>query len=113
MTIVVDECLPKRLSRVLVGHDAVTVQELGFGGLSDRDLLARLDGRFEVFITIDQGLTFEQDLRDRTISVVTLAAASNTFEALEPLLPDLLAVLETLDRGGLARVGRDDAGTTT
>ena len=105
MKIAVDECLPKRLCQVLTGHDAVLVQHLGYSGLSDRDLLDRLEGHVEVFITIDSGVTHQQNLEGRTISIVTLSAVSNTFEALEPLVPRILEVLEELEVATLVRIG--------
>ena len=100
MKIAVDECLPKRLCQALTGHDAVLVQQLGYSGLSER-----LDGHFDAFITIDQGVSQQQNLEGRAISIVTLSAASNTFEMLEPLVPDLLGVLERLEAATVVRIG--------
>lgn len=59
---VLDECLPKRLCRDFVGHDAVTVPMIGLAGIDNGELLRRLAGRRDVFVTIDANLVHQQDL---------------------------------------------------
>jgi hypothetical protein len=56
--------------------------------------LALAEGRFDVFVTVDKGLPFEQNLKDRTLSVIALRAVSNRYDDLCPLIP---AVLRPLD----------------
>jgi hypothetical protein len=74
MRIILDECLPKRLTKELPGHDARTVQQMGWGGISNGNLLALLGGQFDAFITVDSNLAYQQcgravpALRDRRIS---------------------------------------------
>ena len=104
MRVLLDECLPRRLKRSIAGHDVVTVPEAGWAGRSNGDLLALAGERFDVFVTVDRNLPAQQNLGSGP-AVVILAAPSNRFQDLEPLVPELLGVLETITRGQLVRLG--------
>ncbi len=106
MRVIVDECLPNRLCKALTGHDAILVQKAGYSGLKDGALLDRIDGTFDVFITIDGNLTYQQNLTDRRIAVVVLRAVTNAFEDVEPLVKSILEVLQTVEAGDVVYVGR-------
>ena len=56
MRILIDECLPRKLRLLLVGHEAITVAQAGWSGLKNGKLLALAQEGFDVFITIDQNL---------------------------------------------------------
>ena len=60
MRILLDECLPKRLKRDLTGHTARTVPEMGWAGKENGELLALATGQFDVFLTVDRNLSFQQ-----------------------------------------------------
>ena len=96
MRVLLDECLPKRLIRELPGHEARTVQQMGWGGISNGKLLALMGGRFDAFITVDSNLAYQQNLSALPVAVVVLRAPSNKMEDLRPLLPSLLAALAAL-----------------
>lgn len=100
-----DECLPRRLARALVGHDVKTVQQSGWVGKTNGDLLRLMQGRFEVFITIDSNLLSQQKLTDLPIALVVLSAKSNKFEDIEPLVSDILHTLASIKPGQVARIG--------
>lgn len=106
MKIIVDECLPHRLAKALSRHDheAVLVQKAGYGGLKDRALLKEIHGKFDAFVTIDSNLTYQQNLSQNSVGIVVLGALSNTFDDIEPLIPDILKILETLKPGDVAYV---------
>ena len=53
MRVVLDECLPKRLTRELPGHEARTVQQMGWSGISNGKLLSLIRGQFDAFLTVD------------------------------------------------------------
>lgn len=89
MRILLDVCLPRRLKRDLTGHEALT--------------LAQSD--FDVFLTVDRNLSFQQNVNKFNIAVVVLVAKSNKHAALQPLIPDVLSVLATLAPGQVVRVG--------
>jgi hypothetical protein len=60
--VLLDECLPKRLKRELVGHDTRTIPEMGWASKRNGELLALAVGRFDVFLTADRNLSFQQDV---------------------------------------------------
>ena len=69
---------------------------MGWAGLSNGELLRTAAASFDVVLTADQGMEFQQNLRDLPVALVVLAARTNRIEALEPLLPELMAVLVRL-----------------
>ena len=104
MRILLDESLPRPLSRLLPGHEVRTVAEMGWSGTRNGPLLALAAADFDVLLTADQNLEHQQDLRTLPIAVVILIAASNRIESLQPLVPELLRVLPALKRGDLVRI---------
>ena len=92
MRILLDECVPKRLKRDLVGHQAQTVPEMGWASKKNGELLALAESEFDVFLTVDRNLSFQQDIGTLNIAVVVLVAKGNRHSDLRPLVPDLLAV---------------------
>jgi hypothetical protein len=56
--VLLDECLPKRLKRELVGHDTRTAPEMGWSSKRNGELLALAVGVFDVFITADRNLSY-------------------------------------------------------
>jgi predicted nuclease of predicted toxin-antitoxin system len=103
--VLLDECLPRRLRRELPGHEVLTVAEAGWAGFSNGELLRRAAQTFDVFVTVDRNLAFQQNLPTLPIAVVVLTAVSNEFEQLQPLMPEVLALLPGLAAGQLIRVG--------
>jgi len=92
--VLLDEQLPRRLAREIVGHEVSTVQREGWAGLSNGRLLrAASDRGFEISITSDQNLQFQQNLRSITLRILVLHAASNAIEDLRPLVPRLIDAL--------------------
>ena len=104
MKVALDECLPKRLTRELGGHEARTVQEMGWSGISNGQLLALVGETFDAFITVDSNLAFQQNLGALPVAVVILHAPSNKMEDLRPLLPRLLSALATIKPGQLVAI---------
>jgi hypothetical protein len=96
--VLLDECLPRRLKRELVGHDARTAPEMGWASKRNGELLALAISDFDVFVTADRNLSYEQDLSAFDIAVIVLVARSNRLEDLRPLVPRLLEILPTVER---------------
>ena len=105
MRILLDESLPVELAAELAGHDAVSVQKMEWSGLKNGELLARAAGRFEVMLTADQNLPYQQNLNTLPVAVIVVAAKSNRIEALRPLIPGLLAALTSIQPRTLVHVG--------
>jgi len=109
MRILIDECLPRKLKHELPEHDARTVPEMGWAGKKNGELLRLMIGQFDVFITADQNLTYQQNLQGVNIGVITLAARSNRLPDLLPLVPRLKSALETVQSGEIVRVKANDS----
>jgi predicted nuclease of predicted toxin-antitoxin system len=105
MRILLDESLPRKLALELPGHDAKTVQKRGWAGLKNGALLREASQEFQVLLTGDQNLEFQQDLRTLPIAVIVLVAVSNRIETLRLLIPDVLEALKTIQPGQLIRIG--------
>lgn len=105
MRILLDESLPRRLIRELSEHAVSTVTESGWSGLENGELLRTAAGRFDVFLTADQNIEYQQNLRELPLAVVVLVAYSNRLETLRPLIPELLDRLDRLKPCTLVKVG--------
>jgi len=105
MRILLDESLPRKLALALIGHEVESVQNRGWAGLKNGVLLRTASQDFEVFLTGDQNLEFQQNPATLPISVIILVALINRIETLAPLVPGVLDVLKTIRSGQLVRVG--------
>jgi hypothetical protein len=103
--VLLDESVPRPLGRLLAGHDVRTVTQLRWTGIKNGELLNRAADSFDVVLTADQNIEFQQNLAKLPVAVVVLTASTNRLESLEPLVPDVLAILETLQPKTLRRVG--------
>jgi hypothetical protein len=104
MRVILDECLPKRLTRELPGYDAVTVPMAGWAGVQNGDLLRQITGNFEAFVTIDGNLARQQNTGKLPFGVVVLGASSNKIEDTRPLIPKILQTLQALKLGQVIRI---------
>lgn len=105
MRVLLDESLPRSLARLLSDHHVTTVAEAGWGGMKNGELLERATENFDVFVTIDANLPYQQALERFRIGVVLLRAPSNRLADLESLVPDILAQLDSIEPGELRRIG--------
>lgn len=75
MRVLLDEDLPHKLRQNLPGHDVSTVSYMGWSGLKNGELLKAAEvAGFEVFLIGDQKLSYQQNLKERLIGIVTLSA---------------------------------------
>ena len=92
MLVLLDEQLPRHLAREIGGHNVSTVQQRGWAGLKNGELLrVAADAGFEVLVTADRNLQFQQNLSLAQLGIVLFVAPSNALEDLRPLVPKLLA----------------------
>lgn len=105
MRLLLDECVPKRLKRELLGHDVKTVQDMGWAGIKNGALLKLADGQFDALLTVDQGIEYQHNFSGFTISLVVMLAASNDVDDLRPLLPGVEQALASMRTGIILRVG--------
>ncbi|MFT5369834.1 MAG: putative nuclease of putative toxin-antitoxin system [Candidatus Latescibacterota bacterium] len=106
MRILLDENLPRKLKRDFNHRfEVVTVSEQGWSGTKNGELLGLAEGEFEVFVTMDRGIHFQQNLQYVDLGFVFLSAVSNAYEDLAPLMAEVNAVLEGIQTGAIIRVG--------
>ena len=105
MRILLDESLPRKLTLELPRHNVQTVPRRGWAGLKNGALLREASQEFQVLLTGDQNLEFQQDLTTLPIAVIVMVAVNNRIESLRPLIPDVLEALKTIQPGQLVRVG--------
>jgi predicted nuclease of predicted toxin-antitoxin system len=104
--ILLDEQLPRQLARHLPGHKVRTVKQSGWAGLRNGELLRRAAATgFEVFVTGDQNLAYQQNLSGSPLRVIVLAARSNRIEDLLPLVFSALLAIEDARAGEVRRIG--------
>jgi predicted nuclease of predicted toxin-antitoxin system len=73
MRILLDECVPWPMHRLLSSHACSSVQEQGWGGIKNGELLQRAEGKFDLFITSDQNIRYQQNLIGRPIAILELS----------------------------------------
>ena len=94
MRILLDESLPRDLAALLVGHEVVTVRAVGWSGVKNGKLLTLAAARFDVFITADRNIEFQQNLSALPIAVLVLIVRRTRIQDIQPLIPELLKVLD-------------------
>ena len=106
MRVLLDECVPRPLRRELAGHDVHTVQELGWAGKRNGQLIELIrTADFDAFVTTDQRLEYQQNIAAARIPVIVLAAHRNTLQGLLPLVPKLRLALRRVRPGQIVHVG--------
>lgn len=109
MRLLLDESVPRRLARHLGGVDVDTVYDRQWSGLKNGELLRAAEPDYDVFVTADQNLQYQQNLQGFRIRVAVLAAHTNRLEDLLLLVPELLRVCGSLAPGEV-RVIRSGSG---
>jgi predicted nuclease of predicted toxin-antitoxin system len=113
--ILLDEnLLSKKLKKPLLdtGHIVQNVDEMGWRGVKDRELLALAQAHpFDVFVTADKNLPYQQNLRGLTLQVIVLDASSTRPDYLLPLIARISYVLQSLAPGSVTLI--NDAGEVT
>ncbi len=87
------------------GHRITTIHKRRWSDLDDRPLLDAAEAEYDAFITMDQNLRFQQNLRGRSLRILVLRAPRNTLQALTPLAPLVLSALTEMAPGDLRVIG--------
>jgi predicted nuclease of predicted toxin-antitoxin system len=104
MRILLDEDLPRRLAELLVGHEVSTVQRSGWSGIKNGQLLGLAAAQFDVLLTMDRNLEFQQNLATLPIAVLVVEAVSNRIEDLKPMVSAILDELNDISPKSLRRI---------
>lgn len=105
MRVLLDECVPKRLGRHLAPHECRIPAQLGWDGIKNGRLLALAEKEFDVLVTMDRNLSFQQSLPKFGIALVVLGARSNRLADLLPLVPEIAAAISSAKPGKALFVG--------
>ena len=105
MRVLIDECLDWRLARGLPGYTVSSVQRMGWSGVKNGRLLMLAEPEFDVFITGDRNLSFQQDIPQFRIAVIVLAARSTQLKDTLPLMVQVLAAMPKLQPGAVLTIG--------
>ena len=99
-----DECVPRKLKSELPGHDVRTVTEMGWAGIKNGPLLRRAAQEFDVFLTVDQGVEYQQNLFGLDLAIVVMVAATNDIDDVRSLMPRVRETLGSASAGSIIRV---------
>ena len=72
MKLLLDECIDRKFAQEFVGYEIKTVPQMGWAGIKNGQLLALVEVEFDVFITVDRNLSFQQNLSQFNIAVIVL-----------------------------------------
>jgi predicted nuclease of predicted toxin-antitoxin system len=104
LKIFLDHCVPKRLMRLLSGHEVKTAYQMGWAAKKNSELLKLAEREFEVFLTVDRNLRHQQNLASSPLRFVVLVAASNQYDSLAPLAPQVEEALTRLAPGDVIEI---------
>ena len=99
MKILIDESLPRFTLQLVQGHEAYTVQYMGWTGIKNGALLRRAEGQFDVFLTADKNLRYQQNLTERTLAIVVFP--SNKLSVVKQLAMSLQQTLAAATPGAI------------
>jgi hypothetical protein len=102
--VLVDACVDPRVAELLGAHQVKTAHQLGWHGLKDNVLLSRLQGHFDVLVTIDRGIEFEHNLGKLRLAIVVVHVEKNKIEFYRPLAAALLEAIDRLAPGEVIHV---------
>ena len=105
MKIIIDECLPKRVTQFFPEDAVWTVPQIGLSGSKDNVLLDALDKKnIEVFITIDGNIEYQQQFKNRVFGTVIIRAVSNRFSDLLHSKAKLVEAVLTVTSGNIIHI---------
>ena len=107
MRVLIDECLPAGLREPLaaLGHECQTVRRAGYGAKKNGELLSLMEGQWDVLLTNDRNIKYQQNMSNRNVSILVLCAKSNRIKDLLPLMPACAQALLSVLPGSVVEVG--------
>ena len=104
MRLLLDEDMPHVFRHYLPGHDVRTVRYMGWDSKQNGELLALARDEFDVLITLDQRIPYQQNLTDSDVGIVILIARTDNADVLMTLVPQILETLPNIKRGEVVRI---------
>jgi hypothetical protein len=103
--VLLDECVDWRLSRAITGHEVKTARQMGWLAIKNGELLRLASQSFDMLVTVDRNLSFQQNLSTYSIAIIVLQARTSRLADLMPLVPALLRSIETAQPSTLQIIG--------
>jgi hypothetical protein len=104
MRVLLDECVPRALRRELPGHEVKTVAEAGWAGVKNGQLLKLAATQFDILLTVDRNLEYQQNFAGLTLAVIVIHASTNDVAMLRPLMPEVLATMAEAKPGTVTHI---------
>jgi hypothetical protein len=106
MRVLLDECLPVDFRFSVKEHEVHSAEWAGLKGCKNGELLSAAEAAdYDVLLTVDHGLSHQNNFSGRRIAVLAIRSQTNQIEDLLPLVDSILDALKTLRPGEIARVG--------
>ncbi len=106
MRVLLDECVPRKFKYSLAGHDCSTAPEVGLAGKKNGELLSLAEQNgFEIFLTLDKGVQYQQNLAKRSIAIILIRARSNRMGDLLPHVKACLEQVRSIRSGEVVLIG--------
>jgi len=104
MKVLLDECLPRKLKNAFTSHVCQTVPKAGLAGQKNGRLLALAEqSGYQLFVSIDKGLPYQQNLAGRNIAILIIRCKSNRLADLLPHVPECLSIMTLVQPGQVVR----------
>jgi hypothetical protein len=104
MRILLDECVNPRVREAFSGHEVRTVVQMGWGGITNGKLLALAQEEFDVFVTLDQNIEHQINMRRARLGLLVVKVPDNKIKFYEPIFSQMLEAAENLSAGQILRV---------
>ncbi|MBI2290437.1 MAG: DUF5615 family PIN-like protein [Betaproteobacteria bacterium] len=104
MRVLLDECVPRSLRAELPGHEVKTVAEAGWAGVKNGGLLQLAAKDFDVLLTVDRNLEYQQNFSGLALGVIVMDAPSNDIAVLRPLMPAVSEAIPKAQPGVVTHV---------
>lgn len=106
MRLLLDECLPGKTKFLFAehGHGCITVREAGFGSKANGELIALAEGVFDVLVTIDRNIRYQQNISGRNLAILVIRAPSNDISDIKLCIPNALQALRSIQAGQIVEV---------
>lgn len=107
MRILLDENVPKKFKRAFPNDEVATVTEMGWAGIKNGELLKLAEGEFEVMVTVDKSIPYQNNFTDKQIILLTFLVKQNKIELLLPLVPAAIEALSTASPGQIINLSSE------
>jgi predicted nuclease of predicted toxin-antitoxin system len=102
MKVLLDGCVPRLLRRYLTNHEVKAAPQIGWGELQNGDLIKAAEKEFDVFVTADKNLRYQQNLKDRKLAIVVVP--TNNWPLLEKIADKVVAAVDAAAPGSFTEL---------